>query len=193
MAFVALAPPGYALIHVTTPHKTSILFRGFPVCNSRSLVLLTPEMPIPGMPKCYSPWVFSFRDFGIPNAEMRRCLVLRISGMSISEIPTCPFLWSFTLRAFGVSNTERPLSPYPRNSQSLEPRYANLTPAGNPFGISRLGFSRCKTPSYLCSFSLPVSESPKYSSFRDFPEILDCCHVSSLRWTVLVVSRFRDL
>jgi hypothetical protein len=39
----------------------------------------------------------------------------------------------------------------------------------------------------------PICEIPMDSSFRDSPEILDCSHMSSLRWTVLVVSRFRDL
>ena len=39
----------------------------------------------------------------------------------------------------------------------------------------------------------PICEIPMDSSFRDSPEILDCCHVSSLKWTVLVVSRFCDL
>jgi hypothetical protein len=51
MAFLALAPPGYALVHVTSSHKTTALsfFRGFGLSNAEMhgpLVHGIPDIPI---------------------------------------------------------------------------------------------------------------------------------------------------
>jgi hypothetical protein len=58
------------LVPVTLLHMTAVLFWGFPVCNSWSLVLLTPEMSIPGMPKWQCFGHLPLCNFGFPNTEM---------------------------------------------------------------------------------------------------------------------------
>jgi hypothetical protein len=145
------------LVPATLLHMNAVLFQGFSVCNSRSLVLLTLEMWIPRMPKwkCSS-LLLPLCNFGFPNTEMYGpffCLTPEFPkpGMSkCSRLHCSPECLSGTLR----------------------------------FRTSRLPLHHIFIVLWYSRYPNPRNTLP----FRTFPKILDYCHVSSLRWMVLVVS-----
>jgi hypothetical protein len=168
--FLALAPPGYALVHVTALHKTAALIPlGFTNTRARPPVLSTPEVPMCEMPKWQFPGFLS--PFGISGFQMPKCigpLVLRIPDPPNPDFPILPGLSTFSrFRNFRSRNAR---VSYLQDSRNVESRNAEMALLS--------GFS---LNSWISATRPPMMDGPQ--SFHDFAK----SNAEMLRHPVLLI------